>query len=61
MNVVAAPQAPPVGAVSCVPGRMPHVLSPKQDVLTTLPLLGSAPTQEPFAKGPDGHAPVGLP
>ena len=61
MKVVAAPQAPPVGAVSCVPGRMPHELAPRQEVLTTLPLAGSAPTQLPVAKGPDGHAPVGLP
>ena len=61
IKVVAAPQAPPVGAVSTVPGRMLHVLSPRQVVLTTLPLPGSAPTQVPAAKGPDGHAPVGLP
>ena len=61
MKVVAAPQAPPVGAVSCVFGRMPHELSPKQDALTTLPLFGSAPTQVPTAKGPDGQLPDGLP
>jgi hypothetical protein len=61
MYVVAAPHAPPVGAVSCEPGRMPHEFTPRQDVLATLPLAGSAPTQVPTAKGPDGQAPVGLP
>ena len=61
MKVVAALQAPLVGAVSVPDGRMLQVLSPRHVVLTMLPLPGSAPTQEPRAKGPVGHAPVGLP
>ena len=61
MKVVAAPQAPPVGAVSVPCGRMLHVLRPRHVVLTVLPLAGSAPTQVPAAKGPDGHKPDGLP
>jgi hypothetical protein len=61
MYVVAAPHAPPVGAVSCDPGRMPHELRPRHDVFATTPLAGSAPTHVPTAKGPDGQAPVGLP
>jgi len=60
-KLVAEPQLPPVGAVSCDPGRMVHELRPRQDVLTMLPLAGSGPAQEPLAKGPAGQAPVGLP
>jgi hypothetical protein len=61
MYVVAAAHAPPDGAVSCDPGRMPHELRPRHDVFATTPLAGSAPTHVPAAKGPDGQAPVGLP
>ena len=62
MKVVAAPQPPPVGAVSVPCGTMLHELKPRQVVLTMLPLPGSAPLHEGVtAKGPFGQLPVGPP
>ena len=61
MNVREGPQPPAVGAVSALCGVMLHVLSPRHVAFTTAPLPGSAPAQVPTAKGPPGHAPVGLP
>ena len=61
MNVREKPQPPAVGAASTAWGVMLHELNPKHVALTTLPLPGSGPAHVPTAKGPDGHAPVGLP
>ena len=60
MNVRVA-QAPP-GDVSVPCGVMLHEFTPRQVVLTMLPLPGSAPLHEPTAaKGPSGQLPVGPP
>ena len=63
MNAREPPQPPVVGGAStgALPGVMLHEFLPRHVVLTMAPLPGSLPTQKPAAKGPPGHAPVGLP
>ena len=61
MNVREDPQPPAVGDDSALLGWTLHAFRPRQVELTTTPLAGSAPKQEPTAKGPVGHDPDGLP
>jgi hypothetical protein len=58
-KLVWKPHPPPPDVVSVL-GTMEHEFWPRHDAFTDAPLL-AAPAHVPSAKGPDGHAPVGLP
>ena len=59
MKVRVAVQPP--GDVKKPCGVMLHEFKPRQVELTRMPLAGSTAVQVLAVKGPDGHAPVGLP